>query len=161
MDASQRVLDKGEEAYRLFQRFELARYRVYRHCGIINPAHIPTAPGTRRSERLYTTRLEGDCERCHNRHVELSRSCYLVYFAALPFQCEHSLPIRRLFVETPEDRSLPLLVLSPQIRRVEPANVSEPGEIPSYDQTLEADINAIREAQQAVAEAFIEVGALA
>ena len=157
----QQVLEKGDEAYRLFQEFELARYRVYCHCGIIDPSHIPTAPGTRRSDAIYTTRIDSDCQHgCQNRHVELSRSCYLVYYAALPFQCEHGAAIRGLYVETSEDRTLPLLVLSPQIRRMEPAAVSEAGEGLREDDVLEADIASIRQAQQAAAAAFLEVGAL-
>ena len=82
--SQEEILAKGDRAYQLFQHFEVARYKVYRHCGVLDPSHVPSAPGTRRSEAIFTVRLESDCRFCNGRHVQLSRNCYLVYYAALP-----------------------------------------------------------------------------
>ena len=122
--ALEEILRKGDEAYKKFQLFEIARYKVLRHCGMLDPTHVPAAPGTRTSDPILTTRLESECATCNNRHVELSHNCYLVYYAALPYECEHHLPIRKMFVEDPEDRVLPALILPPDIRRIEPPDMS-------------------------------------
>ena len=73
---------------------------------LIDPTHIPRAPGTRATDPLLTVRIEGDCERCQNRHAIVSRGCFMVFYAALPFECSHHLPIRRLFVEAPEEETV-------------------------------------------------------
>ena len=99
------VLEKGDAAYKLFQRFEIARYRIFRHTGVLDPSVVNSPPGTRSTDRIYTTRLESACPQCNNRHVEIGHRSYLAHFTCLPFKCENGLAISKLYVEDPEDRT--------------------------------------------------------
>ena len=109
---------KGDECFKLYHKFEIARFKVYRHCGVLNPNLIPMPPSTRSKENIYTVRIESDCQQgCNNRHVELPHRAYLAWYTSLPFECSHRTAVTAMFVEEPEDRTAPVLTLPPQIRK--------------------------------------------
>ena len=69
-----------------------------------------------------------------------------MYFAALPFECQHRHAITKLYVETPEDVTLPPLILSPQIRRIEAEAVSVMSAGAAQEDIIRRDMERIREA---------------
>ena len=153
------ILRKDEEAYKLFQKFEMARYKVLRHTGMMDPTVVNTAPGTRSSELIYTTRIETECQDCNARHTEMGHRSYLAHFACLPFKCKHGLKITMLYEEDPEDRTLPAIQLPATIIKVAPCSVTETtgGEID--EETLDRDKERLESSHKLAAEAFLEVGA--
>ena len=153
------VHQKADQAYKLYQKYEVARYKIYRHTGVTDPNLVNTAPGTRASESIYTVKIQAECTVCNGRHTELGHRSYLQHFAFLPFVCSCSNPITGLTIEDPEDRTLPPIFLPANIRRLAPASMTTTSLGEVEDETLEQDISRIEEAQRAAAAAFVDLGA--
>ena len=156
------VLSKADQAYKLYQKYEVARYKIYRHTGVADPNLVNTAPGTRASESIYCVKIEGECTTCNGRHVELGHRSYLVHFSALPFLCgcNPSQAIHKLSIESPEDRVLPAISLPSNIRRLAPASLTTTTQGEVEDETLDQDVNRLEEAHRLAAAAFVELGAI-
>ena len=96
------VLAKADAAFKLYQKYEVARYKIYRHTGVADPNLVNSPPGTRASESIYNVKITAECNQCNGRHVELGHRSYLVHYGSLPFLCvcekklSHSWPLSML-----------------------------------------------------------------
>ena len=122
----QDVLSCGSVAYNCLSQFEVARYKVLRHCNML-PRGLSnfSPPQTRLTSRMYTVELTSQCPVCNSRHVNLSHKTYLLHFAALPFRCEHKQRVDSMKVVENDERTQPWIMLPPQLSKIAPDCMSE------------------------------------
>ena len=154
------VLSDGVSTFKLLAKFEMARFRAYRHCNIQHVSDEPSPARTRKTEPKYTVRLISTCTQCNDRHVEIGQKSYLVHFCTLPFECEHGNTIESLEVDDPEERTLPIINLPSNIKRVANPNASvSSGGVVTIDK-LEADLRRIQDTFKEADQSFTNLTTL-
>ena len=119
------IVEAGLTAYGNYNRYEVARFKVLRHCNLMPRLSQYSPPQTRQQGANYTVLITSSCAVCPNRHTSLGHKAYLLHYGALPFKCEHGNRLTNLAVDDPDSRTLPFVNLPSQIFRLEPDCASE------------------------------------
>ena len=107
--------------YDLINAFENARRRAFLHLN----ARYDMPQWDERASRhthLFYARLEGKCKECHNRHVRVSLTDYLLWQGSAPFLCFHRNVVQSVRMEADPERakSRPEIMLPPECKQVAP-----------------------------------------
>ena len=140
----QRIIEAGQDAYKCLSRFNARRFKILKHCNLVVAGFIEHSPPSTRTQEIYTVKLGSTCHACHNRHVSLGRKAFLLYYASLPFKCEHGLRVEGLQVDDPDERLLPLISLPPGIRKIAPDTLSESSEGQVTQDKLDRDLQRLQ-----------------